>query len=110
MGLASYYHRHVSNFADIAFPLTKLIKENEKFRLKDEQENAFQKLKDILSTEPLLIYPELLKQFIVACDASNTAIGAVFSQLRGGEEKPIAYCSRQLNSAERNYSVLSESY
>ena len=104
MGLASYYRRHVPNFAEIALPLTKLTKKNEKFRWGDEQEKAFQKLKDILSTEPLLIYPYFSQPFIVACDASNTAIGAVLSQLRDDEEKPIAYCSRQLNNAKRNYS------
>ena len=70
----------------------------------DEQEKAFQELKDILSTEPLLIYPDFSQPFIVTCDASNTAVGAVLSQLRDGEGKPIACCSRQLNSAERNYS------
>ena len=102
--MASYYHRHVPNFADIALPLTKLTQENVKFRWEDEQEKAFKELKYILSTEPLLIYRDLSQQFIVACDASNTAVGAVLSQLRDVEEKPIACCSRQLNSAEKNYS------
>jgi hypothetical protein len=63
--------------------------------MENEQEKAFQKLKDILSAEPLLIYLDFSQPIIVACDASNTAIGAVLSQLRDGEEKPIAYCSRQ---------------
>ena len=58
-------------------PLTKLTKKNE--QLEDEQEKAFQELKDILSTEPLLIHPDFSQPFIVACDASNTAIGAVLS-------------------------------
>ena len=58
-----------------------------------------------MSTEPLLIYPDFKQPFIVACDASTKAIGAVLSQLRDGEERPVAYCSRQLNSAESKYSV-----
>jgi hypothetical protein len=41
----------------------------------------------------------------VACDASTKAIGAVLSQTRNGEERPVAYCSRQLNLAETKYSV-----
>jgi hypothetical protein len=90
-------------------PLTKLTNKNEKFRWENEQEKPFQALKDILSTEPLLIYPDFSQPFTVACDASNTAVGAVLTQLRDGEEKSIAYCSRQLNSAERNYSC-TESY
>jgi hypothetical protein len=58
-----------------------------------------------LSTEPLLIYPDFSQPFIVACDASTKAVGAVLSQMREGEERPIAYCSRQLNSAESKYSA-----
>ena len=45
-----------------------------------------------------------MQPFIVACDAYNNAIGAVLSHLRDGEEKPIAYCSRQLKNAENNCS------
>jgi len=62
-------------------------------------------LKRNLSTKPLLIYPDFSQPFIVACDASTKAIGAVLSQVRNGEERPVAYCSRQLNSAESKYSV-----
>ena len=51
------------------------------------------------------MYPDFTQPFIVACDASTKAIGAVLSQLRDREERPIAYCSRQLNSAETKYSV-----
>jgi transposase InsO family protein len=53
----------------------------------------------------LLIYPDFSQPFIVACDAPTKAIGAVLSQVRNGEERPVAYCSRQLNSAESKYSV-----
>jgi len=59
----------------------------------------------VLSTEPLLIYPDFSQRFIFACDSSTKAIGAVLSQLRDGQERPVAYCSRQLNPAETMYSV-----
>jgi hypothetical protein len=49
--------------------------------------------------------PGFSQPFIVACDASTKALGAVLSQIREGEESPVAYCSRQLNSAESKYSV-----
>jgi hypothetical protein len=52
-----------------------------------------------------LIYPDFSQPFIVACDASTQAVGAVLSQLCNGEERPVAYCSRQLNLAESKYSV-----
>lgn len=53
----------------------------------------------------MLVYPDFSQPFIVACDASTRAIGAVLLQVYNGEEKPIAYCSRQLNSAEAKYSI-----
>jgi hypothetical protein len=56
--------------------------------------------KVILSTEPLLVYPDFTQPFIVACDASTKAVGAVLSHLRNGKERPIAYCNRQLSPAE----------
>jgi hypothetical protein len=105
IGLAGYYRRHVRNFVEIAKPLTQLTRKEVPFNWTDEQQKAFEKLKQILSTEPLLIYPDFSQPFIVACDASTKAVGAVLSQMRNGEERPIAYCSRQLNSAESKYSV-----
>jgi hypothetical protein len=53
----------------------------------------------------LLNNPDFSQPFIVASDASTKAIGAVLSHLTNGEEKPIAFCSRQLNSAESKHSV-----
>jgi hypothetical protein len=105
IGLAGYYRRHVRNFAEIARPLTSLTKKDVPFEWTTEHQQAFDKLKEILSTEPLLMYPDFFQPFIVACDASTRAVGAVLSQLRNGEERPIAYCSRRLNSAESKYSV-----
>ena len=63
-------------------------------------------LKQKLTTPPILAYPQFNHPFIVATDASGTAIGAVLSQDVEGEEKVIAYWSRQLNKAERNYSTI----
>jgi hypothetical protein len=105
IGLAGYYRRHVPNFAEFSKPLTQLTKKEIPFVWTAEHQKAFEGLKKVLSTEPLLIYPDFSQPFIVACDASTTAIGAVLSQVRDGEERPIAYCSRQLNQAESKYST-----
>ena len=105
IGLAGYYRRHVRNFAEIAKPLTSLTKKELPFEWTYEHQQAFQNLKEILSTEHLPIYPDFTQPFIVACDASTKAVGAVLSQLNDGEENPIACCSRQLSLAESKYSV-----
>jgi hypothetical protein len=105
IGLAGYYRRHVQNFAELAKPLTNLTKKDVPFECTEVHQKSFKELKRILSTEPLLIYPDFSQPFIVACDASTKAVGAVLAQLHDGQEKPIAYCSRQLNAAKSKYSV-----
>ena len=59
IGLAGYYRRHVRNFAELARPLTTLTRKETPFEWTCEQQQAFQRLKEILSTEPLLIYPDI---------------------------------------------------
>ena len=66
-------------------------------------ENAFITLKTLLTTEHLLQYPDFTRPFVLTTDASNDAIGPVLSQGPIGKDLPIAYASRTLNSAERNY-------
>ena len=105
IGLAGYYRRHATNFAEIARPLTNLTKKEVHFEWTHDHLQAFGTLKEILSIEPLLIHPDFTQHFTVACDTSTGVVGAVLSQLRNGEERPIAYCSGQLNSAESKYSV-----
>ena len=53
-----------------------------------------------------LMYPDFKLPFIVATDASSTAVGAVLSPVQGGVEKVIAYWSHQLHKAEHNYSAI----
>lgn len=105
LGLAGYYRRFIPNFAEIAKAITALTKKDVKFRWGEEQEKSFNQLKSALCSDSVLVYPDFEKGFILATDASNTALGAVLSQEYEGEERPVAYASRQMNSAERNYST-----
>jgi hypothetical protein len=105
IGLAGYYKRHVPNFAVLAKPFTNLTKKKVPFEWTGDHQEAFEELKRILCTEPLLIYPDFSQPFIGSCDASTKAFGAVLSQRRDGEEKLFSYCSRQLNHAESKYNT-----
>nr|GEY56252.1 reverse transcriptase domain-containing protein [Tanacetum cinerariifolium] len=69
--------------------------------LGEEQENAFQTLKDKLCNAPVLALPDGSKDFVVYCDASGLGLGCVLMQ-RG---KMIAYASRQLKIHEKNYTI-----
>jgi hypothetical protein len=105
LGLVGYYRRFIQNFSVITKPLTSLLKKDIKFSWTVTQQEALESLKRLLCSEPLLIYPDYSKEFILTTDASNFAIGAILSQGPIGSDQPIAYASRALNSAEGNYST-----
>ena len=106
LGLIGYYRRFIHEFAKIAKPLTLLTKLGIKYHWDQPQQEAFEKLRDLITTQPILQYPDFKKPFIVTTDASNYAIGAVLSQGKIGEDLPIAYASRTLNDAETRYATI----
>uniref|UniRef100_A0A3B1IW44 ribonuclease H n=1 Tax=Astyanax mexicanus TaxID=7994 RepID=A0A3B1IW44_ASTMX len=105
VGLASYYRRFIRGFADVAAPLHNLTRPGVTFRWSDEAERAFGELKRRLCNAPVLAYPNMSESFIVDTDASDRGLGAVLSQVQDGSERVIAYYSRRLDKAERNYCV-----
>ena len=106
VGLCNYYRRFVKDFSSIAKPLHTLTKKGKKFIWSPECDSAFSILKKRLTTSPVLLHPDNTKQFIVECDASNFAIGAVLSQYdEDNKLHPVAYHSRSLNNAELNYPI-----
>lgn len=105
LGLTGYYRRFIENFSHITKPLTSLLKKDVIFNWSNEQEQAFNTLKQKLISAPLLQYPDFTLPFVVTTDASNYAVGAVLSQGEIGKDKPIAYASRTLNKQEGNYST-----
>jgi len=111
LGLCNYYRRFVKGFANIASPLNQLLKGNHKGRFKsgdwtDACQEAFQTLKDSLSSAPILGFPNMNKEFILSTDASGTAIGYVLGQKDDqGKEYVIAYGGRALTKDEKKWSV-----
>nr|GFC33616.1 putative reverse transcriptase domain-containing protein [Tanacetum cinerariifolium] len=80
---------------------TELTQKNKTYEWGEEEEEAFQLLKDKLCSAPILALPEGSKDFVVYCDASLKGYGAVLMQ----REKVIAYVSRQLRTHEENYTT-----
>ncbi|MCW4335043.1 MAG: RNase H-like domain-containing protein [Candidatus Thiodiazotropha endolucinida] len=105
LGLASYYRRYIQSFSTISAPLNKLSQKGETFLWTSECQNAFEKLKEALVSAPILGYPNIDDQFFLDCDASSVGIGAVLSQFQNGQERVIAYFSKTLNRAQRQYCV-----
>ena len=106
LGLAGYYRRFIEHFSQIAKPLTQLLKKDQAYRWTAQEQEAFEILKEKLTTAPILQYPDFTKPFVLTTDASGKAIGAVLSQGKIGQDLPIAYASRILNKAEENYSTI----
>jgi TolA-binding protein len=106
LGLFSYYRKFVKNFSKIAAPMTELLKKDIPFTWTERQQKAFDHLKDCLVKAPILQYPNFEKPFVLYTDASGTGLGAVLSQKDDeNRERVIAYASRSLNKAERNYGI-----
>jgi hypothetical protein len=105
LGMGSYYRRFIPNYANMMKPITDLTKAGKPFKWTDKCDKALQDLKNKLESPEIMGYPLTDGEFILDCDASGKAIGAVLSQLQDGQEKVIAYASRTMNRAERNYCV-----
>ncbi|KAG6922256.1 hypothetical protein G0U57_003144, partial [Chelydra serpentina] len=91
-----------------ASPLTDLRKARGPDMVKwtDAAENAFTDLRTALCSNPVLIAPDVSKEFILQTDASEVGLGAVLSQLVGDEEHPIPYLSRKLLPREQKYAMV----
>ena len=120
LGFTGYYRRFVKDYAKIAKPLNDLLvghhagvsvqgKKKKKKRSSipwiwgPAQQSAFDTLKEKLSSPPVLAYADFSKPFILHTDASIEGLGAVLYQEHDGLEKVVAYGSRGLRKAERNY-------
>nr|GEU33564.1 reverse transcriptase domain-containing protein [Tanacetum cinerariifolium] len=100
-GLSGYYRRFIEGFSKIANPLTKLSHKHKKYIWEEDQESAFQLLKQKLCEAPILALPKGNDDFVVYCDASLQGLGAVLMQ----KENVIAYASRQLKPNKENYTT-----
>ncbi|WVZ64064.1 hypothetical protein U9M48_013634 [Paspalum notatum var. saurae] len=97
--LAGYYRRFIKDFSKTAKPMTSLTKKNARYVWSPNCEEAFQTLKMLLTSAPVLAQPDVTKPFDVYCDASGNGLGCVLMQ----EGRVIAYASRQLRKHEVNY-------
>ena len=106
LGLANYYRQFVKDFATIAKPLHETTRKDKKWNWREKQQKAFEELKKRFTTEPVLVTPDLDKKIRVEVDVSDFAIGGVLSMKCEDEKwRPVAYISKSLNEAERNYEI-----
>ena len=103
LGMVQYYRDLWQHRSHILAPLTELTgkKKNEKFNWTKECQEAFEQTKSLLMRDVMLAYPNFSKKFVIHTDASDRQLGAVISQ----DNKPIAFYSRKLNSAQTRYTT-----
>ena len=101
LGLASYFRKFIKDFARTAGPLTDLTKKDAGWKWTGKVQNAFDRIKEALTSAPVVRLPDNTKPFRLVCDASGTGIGAALMQ----EENPVAFESRKLTQAEQHYTV-----
>ena len=95
----------MDHFSEKASPLTALLAKTIPYSWGKAQQDSFDEIKRALISAPVLILPKENLHYTVTTDASDIAIGAVLSQDQGKGDQPIAFESRKLSPAEKNYPV-----
>ena len=99
LGMVKYLSQFIPNESEITAPLRGLLKEDAEWSWHPEHFEAIEKLKTVLTSSPVLQYYDVNKEVTIQADASQKGLGTCLIQ----ENKPVAYASRSLTSAEQNY-------
>jgi reverse transcriptase-like protein/integrase-like protein/aspartyl protease/chromodomain-containing protein len=112
LGFVSYYRKFIQNHSEIVAPISDLTKTVNginsgcgKFIWTLEAQTAFEKMKTALCSAPVLVLPDMEKPYVINTDASGFALGACLMQDHGKGLQPVAYMSKKLLAAEKNYPV-----
>ena len=107
LGMINFYGKFLPNLASTLEPLHLLLRQNQAWRWKEEQQQAFLAAKELLQSSSLLVHYDPSRELVISCDASPYGLGAVLAHvMEDGSEKPVSYASRTLSKAERNYSQI----
>ena len=107
LGMLQYYSRFLPHLSTVLAPLHTLLQKGIQWEWKKEQEKAWLESKRMLESPRLLVHFDSEKELMLTCDASSYGVAAVLShRMSDGSEKPIAYASRTMNAAEKNYSQI----
>ncbi|KAF7643479.1 hypothetical protein LDENG_00238730, partial [Lucifuga dentata] len=104
LGVCNYSRRFIENYADLARPLTELLKKDVPFVWSEAREQAMKFLKQQLCSAPCLAYPDSNKEFYLEVGFSNYCLSAGLYQIHDQEKRVVAYASRTLSGPEQKYS------
>ena len=104
--MANYYRQFVKDFAKIVRPLHEITRKEIKWSWEERQQKVFEELKERFTTELILVTLDLDREMRVEADMSDFAMEEVLSMKCKDEKwRPVAYISKSLNEAERNYEI-----
>ncbi|KAM3460760.1 hypothetical protein MY5147_009988 [Beauveria neobassiana] len=102
----NFYRKFLSGYGDISRPLTNLTKKDVGFKWTDPEAEAFQKIKDLVTKEPVMKAPDPEKPYELETDASDYALGGQLGQRDDeGRLHPVAFFSKKLHGPELNYGI-----
>ena len=104
LGLVNYCARFIPNFATLAEPLRKLTRSDAEWVWGDAQQDAFHRLKGLLTSDCVVAHYNQAAETELKVDASPVGLGAILLQRSGDSVRPVAYASRTLTDVERRYS------
>ena len=108
LGLVNFYRRFIPHCAQLAQPLTDLLKGHAKsLHMNTSAVQAFEKLKQALSSETLLVRRDVNAPIAIMTDASDVAVGAVLQQFSQGKWQPLSFFSKRLDATQSRYSTFS---
>ena len=106
LGAIQYMAKFLPKLSERTDKMRKLLKKNEPWIWKEEQQKDFEKIKQMLTEGPCLAHYAKDKENIVTTDASTTGLGiTLWQKQHDGNTKPIAFGSRYLNDTEKKYSI-----
>ena len=106
LACCGFYRRFICDFSTIAEPLNALTRKGIRFRWGPREQEAFQTLKDILASEPVLCHPDFSKEFKIETDSSEYGLSGILLQKDDDEQdRVVAYMSASLNRSQRNYAT-----
>eukprot|EP00698_Gefionella_okellyi_P007575 TRINITY_DN185_c0_g1_i13.p1 TRINITY_DN185_c0_g1~~TRINITY_DN185_c0_g1_i13.p1 ORF type:complete len:902 (+),score=130.16 TRINITY_DN185_c0_g1_i13:4016-6721(+) len=105
VGMCQYYRKFVRNFSQIAKPLTDLTGKYARFEWGESQQQAFQMLKDLMLTAPILSHPDFTRPFVLVTDASEAGVGAWLGQWNEGHDRvmPVGFASQLMSKTQRRW-------
>ena len=105
-GFANFYRKFIPDFSNIVAPLNLLTRKNKPWVWTQLQQHAFEHLKHIFSSTPVLQIPDVMHPFSIMTNASLLAAGAVLMQMdENSDLHPCAYFSHTFSSAQCNYDI-----